>query len=112
MKSLGIVNGIVDEPTQTEYLLRFTHENTYGVKLINDTVYDHGDWALRRPGGCQEKLDYCAYLDRESLLRRVSCSAAQFICQADVEGLFYTFNLEGRGTYDIVRQSESALLCH
>ncbi|GME33913.1 carboxypeptidase s1 [Neofusicoccum parvum] len=101
MKSLGIVNGIVDEPTQTEYLLRFTHENTYGVKLINDTIYDHGDWALRRPGGCQEKLDYCAYLDRESLTRRVSCSAAQFICQADVEGLYYTFKVEDRGTYDI-----------
>ncbi|KAL0255176.1 hypothetical protein SLS55_009706 [Diplodia seriata] len=102
MKSLGIVNGIVDEPTQTEYLLRFTRENTYGLTLINDTVYDHGDFALRRPGGCQEMLDYCASLDRESLTRRVACSAAQFVCQADVEGLYYQFGLEGRGTYDIV----------
>lgn len=106
MKSLGMVNAIVDEPTQTEYLLRFTRENTYGLQLINDTVYDHGDFALRRPGGCQEKLDYCAWLDRESLTRRVACSAAQFICQADVEGLYYTFGLEGRGTYDIVSCSQ------
>ncbi|OJD33746.1 carboxypeptidase s1 [Diplodia corticola] len=105
MKSLGIVNGIVDEPTQTEYLLRFTRENTYGLQLINDTVYAHGDFALRRPGGCQEKLNDCASLDRESLTRRVSCSAAQFICQADVEGLYYTFGLEGRGTYDIRARS-------
>lgn len=105
MKSLGMVNAIVDEPTQTEYLLRFTRENTYGLQLINDTVYDHGDFALRRPGGCQEKLDYCAWLDRESLTRRVACSAAQFICQADVEGLYYTFGLEGRGTYDIRARS-------
>ncbi|OMP81760.1 Carboxypeptidase S1-like protein A [Diplodia seriata] len=101
MKSLGIVNGIVDEPTQTEYLLRFTRENTYGLTLINDTVYAHGDFALRRPGGCQEMLDYCASLDRESLTRRVACSQAQFVCQADVEGLYYQFGLEGRGTYDI-----------
>ncbi|KAI8268584.1 hypothetical protein K4K58_004676 [Colletotrichum sp. SAR11_239] len=103
LKSLGIVNGIVDEHTQTRYLLDFTRgeNNGYGVDLINDTIYDYGKWNRDRPGGCQEKLDYCDWLERDSIVRRSACSAAQFICQSDVEGMFYTFNLEGRGTYDI-----------
>ncbi|KAF2135710.1 uncharacterized protein K452DRAFT_313776 [Aplosporella prunicola CBS 121167] len=101
MKSLGIVNGIVDEPTQTEYLLRFTKENTYGLQLINDTIYAEGDWALRRPGGCQDNLNSCAALTKEGLVRRAQCSGAQFICQNDVESMYYTFKTENRGTYDI-----------
>lgn len=107
LKSLGIVNGIVDEHTQTRYLLDFTRgeNNGYGVDLINDTIYDYGKWNRDRPGGCQEKLDYCDWLERDSIVRRSACSAAQFICQSDVEGMFYTFNLEGRGTYDIVSPS-------
>ncbi|KAK1725878.1 Alpha/Beta hydrolase protein [Colletotrichum acutatum] len=104
LKSLGIVNGIVDEHVQTKYLLDFTRgeNNGYGVDLINDTIYEYGKWNRDRPGGCQEKLDYCDYLERDSIVRRSACSAAQFICQSDVEGMYYTFNLEGRGTYDIV----------
>ncbi|KXH69580.1 carboxypeptidase S1 [Colletotrichum salicis] len=103
LKSLGIVNGIVDEHVQTKYLLDFTRgeNNGYGVNLINETIYNYGKWNRDRPGGCQEKLDYCDYLERDSIVRRSACSAAQFICQSDVEGMFYTFNLEGRGTYDI-----------
>ncbi|KXH49692.1 serine carboxypeptidase [Colletotrichum nymphaeae SA-01] len=103
LKSLGIVNGIVDEHVQTKYLLDFTRgeNNGYGVDLINDTIYEYGKWNRDRPGGCQEKLDYCDYVERESIVRRSACSAAQFICQSDVEGMYYTFNLEGRGTYDI-----------
>ncbi|KAK1640698.1 Alpha/Beta hydrolase protein [Colletotrichum phormii] len=104
LKSLGIVNGIVDEHVQTKYLLDFTRgeNNGYGVDLINETIYNYGKWNRDRPGGCQEKLDYCDYLERDSIVRRSACSAAQFICQSDVEGMFYTFNLEGRGTYDII----------
>lgn len=104
MKTLGIVNGIVDEHVQTRYLLEFTRGevNGYGVDLINDTIYEYGQMNLDRPGGCQEQQNYCDSLDRESLVRRSACSAAQFLCQADVESLYYTFNLEGRGTYDIV----------
>ncbi|KAM5341340.1 hypothetical protein ACJ41O_014371 [Fusarium nematophilum] len=103
MKSLGIVNGIVEPQVQTRHLLEFTRgeNNGYGVDLVNDTIYNYGKWNRDRPGGCQEKMDYCAWLDRDSIVRRSACSAAQFICQSDVEGMFYTFNLEGRGTYDI-----------
>lgn len=104
MKSLGIVNGIVDPPVQTRFLLEFTQAevNGYGIDLINDTIYDYGKFSNYRPNGCQEKLEYCAYLEEDSLVRRSACSAAQFICQSDVEGLYYTFKTENRGTYDIV----------
>ncbi|KAJ4124555.1 hypothetical protein NW754_000253 [Fusarium falciforme] len=103
MKSLGIVNGIVEPVVQTRHLLEFTRaeHNGYGVDLVNDTIYNYGKFSRDRPGGCQEQLEYCAWLERDSLTKRSVCSAAQFICQTDVEGMFYTFNLEGRGTYDI-----------
>lgn len=103
MKSLGIVNGIVDPQVQTRYLLEFTQGdvNGYGVDLVNDTIYEHGKWNRDRPNGCQEHIDYCAYLERDSLVRRSACSAAQFICQSDVEGMYYSFKTEDRGTYDI-----------
>lgn len=104
MKSLGIVNGIVEPVVQTRHLLEFTRgeHNGYSVDLVNDTIYNYGKFSRDRPGGCQEQLDYCAWLEKDSLTKRSVCSAAQFICQTDVEGMFYTFNLEGRGTYDIV----------
>ncbi|KAH6867275.1 Alpha/Beta hydrolase protein [Thelonectria olida] len=104
MKSLGIVNGIVDEHVQTRYLLDFTQgeNNGYGVDLVNDTIYQYGKLNRDRPGGCQEHLDYCDWLERDSLVRRSACASAQIICQNDVEGMFYTFPLEPRGTYDIV----------
>ncbi|GMF70691.1 unnamed protein product [Aspergillus oryzae] len=99
-KSLGIINGIIDEPTQTKYLLEFTKKNTYGVQLINDTVYDHGAFSLNMPDGCQDQLDYCNWMKREnSIVRRSACAAAQYICQTTVEGLYYRFG--DRGTYDI-----------
>ncbi|KAB8222658.1 Alpha/Beta hydrolase protein [Aspergillus novoparasiticus] len=99
-KSLGIINGIIDEPTQTKYLLEFTKMNTYGAQLINDTVYDHGAFSLYMPDGCQDQLDYCNWMKREtSIVRRSACAAAQYICQTTVEGLYYRFG--DRGTYDI-----------
>jgi len=100
-KSFGIVNGIIDEQIQTKHLLEFTQNNTYGLQLINDTIYDHGKFNMYRPGGCQENQDYCAYLTEDSLTKRSACAAAQYICQNDVEGLYYTFG-GNRGVYDIV----------
>ncbi|KAJ4243791.1 hypothetical protein NW757_011009 [Fusarium falciforme] len=72
MKSLGIVNGIVEPVVQTRHLLEFTRaeHNGYGVDLVNDTIYNYGKFSRDRPGGCQEQLEYCAWLERDSLTKR------------------------------------------
>ncbi|KAJ4252928.1 hypothetical protein NW762_010834 [Fusarium torreyae] len=107
MKSLGIVNGIVEPAVQTWHLLEFTqaYHNGYGIDLINDTIYEHGKFSRDRVGGCQERMEYCASLEKDLLVKRSACSAAQFICQADVEGMYYDFKTEDRGTYDIRHKS-------
>ncbi|KAK5172275.1 uncharacterized protein LTR77_003913 [Saxophila tyrrhenica] len=103
-KSFGLVNAIADERIQTKYLLEFTqsHTNTYGLDMLNETVYDHGRFNMYRPGGCQDAQDYCASFEKDSLVRRSQCSLAQFLCQNSVENLFYNLG-GGRGTYDIWR---------
>ncbi|VUC22891.1 unnamed protein product [Clonostachys rosea] len=103
MRTLGIVNGIVDEQVQTQYQIKYTRGelNGYGIDLVNETMYEYGRTNLDRPDGCQQHLNYCASLDRDSLVRRSQCSAAQFVCQSDVEGIYYTFKTENRGVYDI-----------
>ncbi|KAF2162027.1 hypothetical protein M409DRAFT_69273 [Zasmidium cellare ATCC 36951] len=71
-----------------------------GLKLINDTIYDHGKFNMYRDGGCQQAQDYCAYLTKDSIVKSSGCAAAQYICQNDVEDLYYTFG-GNRGVYDI-----------
>ncbi|KAF7196877.1 Carboxypeptidase Y-like [Pseudocercospora fuligena] len=101
-KVFGIVNGWIDMTIQEKHLLEFTQNNTYGVKLINDTIYDHGKFAMYREGGCQDSLNNCQAYNyyADDSWKRYSCAAAQFICQNSVESLYYTFG-EGRGVYDI-----------
>ena len=40
MDTLGIINGVIDELIQTPYFPEFARYNTYGIKAINESVYD------------------------------------------------------------------------
>jgi carboxypeptidase C (cathepsin A) len=39
--SLGIINGIISEKIQAPYYPEFAVNNTYGIKAVNDTVYNY-----------------------------------------------------------------------
>lgn len=39
--TLGIINGIIDEYIQAPYYPEFAVHNTYGIKAVNDTVYNY-----------------------------------------------------------------------
>ncbi|KAH8880802.1 putative lysosomal protective protein precursor [Thozetella sp. PMI_491] len=57
--TLGIVNGLIDLLIQAEAYITFPYNNTYGVQVFNQSVYDElwHDW--ERPGGVKDQLSAC-----------------------------------------------------
>ena len=97
--SLTIINGIVDEAIQAPYYPEMANFNTYGIKAVNDTVYDYMNFALTMPNGCLDQYSYCKGSNRSSPADYAICTEASNMCRDNVEGLYYSFS--GRGTYDI-----------
>lgn len=97
--SLGIINGIIDEAIQAPYYPIFANNNTYGIKAVNDTVYDYMTFALNMPGGCLDQISYCYQANRSTPSGQAVCTEAENMCRDNVEGPYYAFS--GRGVYDI-----------
>ncbi|THY32661.1 peptidase S10, serine carboxypeptidase [Aureobasidium pullulans] len=100
--TLGIGNGIIDEYIQAPHYPEFAVNNSYGIKSVNDTVYNYMKFALNMPGGCLDLVDSCRQsreTGQENLATQTICSEAQDMCRDNVEGPYYSFS--GRGTYDI-----------
>lgn len=99
--SLGIINGIVDEYTQAPYYPEFAVNNTYGIKSINDTVYDYMKFACFMNNGCLDQIRNCRQAKEypANPSTDVLCSEAQDMCRDNVEGPYYAYG--GRGVYDI-----------
>lgn len=102
MDTLGIINGIVDEEIQTAYFPEFAVNNTYGIKAVNDTIYNFMKTAYSIPNGCRDWIQSC----KDSLSQDpgtqgtyFTCASASSICRSLVEGPYYTYS--GRGIYDI-----------
>ncbi|KAF2193000.1 peptidase S10, serine carboxypeptidase [Zopfia rhizophila CBS 207.26] len=99
MDTLGIINGIIDEGIQAPYYPEFAVNNTYGIKSINDTIYQFMKDAYYMPGACKDQIDSCRQSDRSTEDGQLTCSQATNLCRSLVEEPYYTFG--GRGVYDI-----------
>ncbi|GLA59560.1 hypothetical protein AtubIFM55763_010781 [Aspergillus tubingensis] len=97
--SLGIINGIIDAAIQANYYPEFAVNNTYGIKALNDTVYNYMKFANTMPNGCQDQVSLCKLTNRTSLADFAICTEAANMCRDNVEGPYYQFG--GRGVYDI-----------
>ncbi len=96
---LSSTTGIIDEATQAPYYPEFAVNNTYGIKAVNDTVYNYMKFALYMPNGCLDQIGYCRQTNRTSLADYAICTEAENMCRDNVEGPYYQFS--GRGVYDI-----------
>ncbi|KAK2759322.1 hypothetical protein FQN54_002800 [Arachnomyces sp. PD_36] len=76
--TLGIINGIIDEKIQAASYPEFSMHNTYGVELVNKTVYD-----------------YMKTSESDFTL----CSQAGNMCRDNVEAVMYAFS--ERSPYNI-----------
>lgn len=102
MDTLGIGNGIISEKIQTPYYPEFTQHNTYGIKLVNESIYEFMKMAYYIESGCSDWLDLCAAANVSTQDGRVTCSTATNICRSLVEQPYYVYGLDGgRGVYDI-----------
>ncbi|KAI9839537.1 MAG: hypothetical protein M1819_002163 [Sarea resinae] len=97
--SLGIGNGIIDEVTQAPYYPEFAVNNTYGIKAVNDTVYNYMKFALNMNNGCLQQIGFCRETNYTTLIEQSICAEAENMCRDNVEGLYYAYS--NRGTYDI-----------
>ncbi|KAI0431214.1 Alpha/Beta hydrolase protein [Xylaria sp. FL1042] len=105
MHTLGIINGIVSASIQTPYYPEFAMNNTYGIKAVNDTIYNFMKMAWAVPDGCKDAIDYCIEGDRSTPDGLAVCSQAVGICRNMVEGPYYSYS--GRNPYDIRAKSNA-----
>ncbi|RDL37824.1 Carboxypeptidase [Venustampulla echinocandica] len=99
MDTLGIGNGIIDERIQAPYYAEFAVNNTYGIKAVNDTIYEQMKAAYYDPGMCRDQIDACVAADRSTPKGERICASAGQICRAGTEAPYYKYS--NRGTYDI-----------
>ena len=99
MNTLGIGNGIIDEYVQVPHYPEFAVNNTYGIKAVNDTVYEYMQFALNMNNGCLQQLDFCRSTNLTTPVEQAICAEAENMCRDNVEGPYYAYS--GRGTYDI-----------
>ncbi|KAL8737280.1 MAG: hypothetical protein Q9181_001834 [Wetmoreana brouardii] len=98
--TLGIGNGIFDLYTQAPYYPEFTQYNTYGIQLVNKTVYDYMRFATYMPDiGCLAQVEACRQVNRSTTVGQLYCQQATDQCRTNVEEPYYEFG--GRGVYDI-----------
>jgi carboxypeptidase D len=97
--NLGIINGIVDEYIQAPYYPLFANNNTYGIKAVNDTVFDYMNFACNMYNGCLDQISFCAAADITTLNGQAVCTEAADMCRDNVESPYYFYG--ERGVYDI-----------
>lgn len=98
-ETLGIINGIIDMSIQAPHYPEFAVHNTYGIKSVNETVYNYMKFANSMPNGCQDQIALCKQTNRTTLSDHAICTEATNMCRDNVEGPYY--NIGKRGVYDV-----------
>ncbi|KAI0008006.1 peptidase [Xylariaceae sp. FL0662B] len=107
MHTLGIINGIVSERIQAPYYPEFAYRNTYGLKAVNETMYNYMKMNYYFPGGCRDSIDACSEQDLSTPDGKSVCAQASSICRSLVEGVYYV--VSGRNAYDIRAQADAQI---
>ncbi|PYH99849.1 lysosomal protective protein precursor [Aspergillus ellipticus CBS 707.79] len=104
LDTLGIVNGLIDLVIQEEAYITWPYNNTYGLEIFNQSVYDELIYDWSRPGGCHDRMVACqaAVKDRDSGHPRDNiseiCDGIGLECS---DGPITHFHRENAGWYDI-----------
>lgn len=59
LDTLGIVNGLIDLVIQGEAYIQFPYNNTYGIQIFNQSLYEELMHNWTRPNGCKEQISAC-----------------------------------------------------
>ncbi|KAE8391260.1 Alpha/Beta hydrolase protein [Aspergillus alliaceus] len=116
LDTLGIVNGLIDAVIQNESYITLAYNNTYGIEIFNQTLYESliHDW--RRPGGCRDQIKACqeALKDSEASASKTqksiseTCGTVGSECEGGIANYFMT----NRGWYDIAHPKNDPFPAH
>ncbi|KAJ2901638.1 Carboxypeptidase S1-like protein B [Zalerion maritima] len=59
LRSVGIVNGCVDDIVQAPYYPIYLYKNPYGVELIGEETFTRANESFSSDGGCKDALEKC-----------------------------------------------------
>lgn len=107
LDTLLIINGCIDRKVQWPSYPQQAYNNTYGLKTINQSVFEDMTDAFTRPGGCRDQIDDCRALaieydpDNTGINETVNhvCATAESWCSANIRDGY--LNYSGRNYYDI-----------
>ncbi|KAI1332446.1 carboxypeptidase C [Xylariaceae sp. FL0255] len=57
--TLGIIDGLIDEIVQHESFISFPFNNTYGIQVFNESLYEDLMYNWTRPNACKDKVQAC-----------------------------------------------------
>ncbi|PHH78666.1 hypothetical protein CDD83_3948 [Cordyceps sp. RAO-2017] len=100
LDTLIIVNGLIDSVIQEEAYISFPFNNTYGIQVYNESVYDELMHNFTRPGGCKEQLLDC----RTRLKSRGRGGKPKDVCDIDnscITPAVRLFQQHDHGWFDI-----------
>lgn len=96
LDTLGLLNGCVDLTISMPSYPEMANNNTYGVKLLPQEIYESAKNNLTKDGGCLEALEQCRQIGYEGdpanlgLNETVNeaCGSVFFNCFGTVESAF------------------------
>lgn len=59
LDTLGLVNGWLDMVAQGEAYIQFPYNNTYGIQVFNQSIYEELMHVWNRPDGCKDQTRRC-----------------------------------------------------
>lgn len=106
LDTLMIINGCIDRQVQWPSYPHIAYNNTYGIKTVNESIYNQMVSGYYDQGGCRDQINTCRQLSlqydptQRGLNASVNdvCEAAETYCTTHVRDL-YT-RLSGRNYYD------------
>ncbi|KAF8476863.1 Alpha/Beta hydrolase protein [Kalaharituber pfeilii] len=106
LRSLGIVNGCIDDLVQTPYYAIYGNHNPYNITAISDSARARALDNFFKPGGCRDKVLECRQIQRSEDPRDVGDSElVNHICRNADKYCSHTqmnpYFAAGRGVYDI-----------
>ena len=109
LKSVGILQGCIDDLVQARYYPLFAYNNTYGIQAISLTDQQTAANSFLSANGCQQQIQSCRSAvdlmdpqdDGDVANVNQICQSAQTNCNSQLQGPYYQ---SGRGPYDITHK--------
>jgi len=109
LKSVGILQGCIDDWVQARYYPLFAYNNTYGIQAISLTDQQTAANSFLSANGCQQQIQSCRTAasamdpqdDGDVATVNQICQSAQTNCNSQIQGPYYQ---SGRGPYDITHK--------